>query len=689
MRSGQFSWAHTGSRLNNGLMCMGFSVSSGGLSAFTDWAKAKRWATAGVVWTPQPATRITRKVVLSQIRVSGVAANSYGIPGPRLSREDTGSFSGPGAMRSSNPPCGVSDIPHTAGAYAGEFAQTPPPVQRIHSVVPFATEIPKEEISWVAFDTHGIDDDGRPDPVVEMGILLRKIAVACCISMHPETGVAIWEPWQGFDVKLYWEDSKWSVHEYVTREANASSYVIARRLRHADINEPYENREQLISIALRHGLSVCVSGSNGSWTRSDDVKLTKAQKKAMTIQGTEYAARAMNSLTGNHIPTDALLKAARQAGSYASRLFGFGSVKMDSHNFSKVSTNSLIKGSYSVDSSFGGETCEAKSCDTVCEIRTGPSTGDNPYLITLPIQPADKNRYTKTADLAAAYGQWCPKGIVFKFESAYADFSSTGPIGVMVVGYQPNSLRPAPTTLSDMYSLDLTTQFKLNENWGFALECDPKLLARRCYTTRRDATVTGESLNDSDMGILYIWIAPAGSSADVLIGTLWSDWNVMYSKPTQANSLPGIYREERTSFGNATPLGTVQSTLVRKGVCSALAVSSSTAFYFYNLRKGAVVYFTVVWYNGSSLTVTVPTVTFTNCLTNNVFNGGTSYYQFTPVAGGTSSVISYRACVTINAAPNQNSYATFSTGGVIAASSSYVDISVEAVGVGLTAGASL
>lgn len=553
----------------------------------------------------------------------------------------------------------------------------------------FEPEISPEHIGWEAFDVHGYDDDGRPHNVIELGILLRTPCTTCCYSEISQKCVAIWEPWQGFDVKLYWENDSWYVHEYVTRDASASSYIIARRLRHEGHNEPFENREQLISLALRHGLSIQVSGSNGSWTRSDDVKMTKAQKKDITIKATEMAAKMLNSATGGHIPSEPLVKAARQAGAYASRLFGFGSVRMDGHNFSRVGTNSLIKGNYSVDSSFGGEVCDAKSCDVVCEIRTGALTGDAPYVLSFPIQPADKNRYIKTADLAAAYGQWCPKGVVFKFESAYAPFSSTGPLGTIVVGYQPNSLRPPPTTLSDMYMLDLTTQFKLNENWGFAIECDPKLLARRCYTTRRDAVVEGENLNDSDCGVLYIWVAPSGASLDKLIGTLWCDWNIMFSKPTAINALPGLYREVRASFSNTAPFGTTQSTLVRRGVCSGMRVVSPTVFQFTGLRKGATVYFTVTWFNSSSLAFTVPAITFSNCLVNNVFNGSTTYQQVSPDSTGTTSIISYRACITIDAAPNQSSYVTFSGTGVLANNPKTCEICVDVAGVGLTAGASL
>lgn len=516
----------------------------------------------------------------------------------------------------------------------------------------------------------------------------------------PRTWVAVWS--KGYDVQLSRGDDGWKWAEHVPR-----SDPHRRKPSFAIVRAGFEaNTRKRLTRGTRGGLDSALNGANGEVTGKDDVKIKGQQqpkKKTKGLRKTEKAALKNMAITyggkaasaaATMLGVPALAAPARQlgeiGGAWASRLAGWGmtSVKdLQKHNYKTVKKNAILNGNMSSNATFGGDVMRVTMREKVCNVYTHALSAGSAVIYAFPIQPAYSNLYRKSASLALNFAEWCPMGIVFEFISSMGDYSATGPIGSVTMGFQFNPNAPAPTSSESMENLDMVMNFKLTDNAGYAIECAPDGRTRPCYYTRIANASSGLSAVDYDYGTMYLCVeAPSTIAVSTLLGKLYVTWDIKYLKSTLTTYRPGYHRFVRNGISNTLPFGTTTLTDVGYGSCTNFTLSGTQLQFIGAAEQTS--YSVELNYYGSSATITAPTPTLTNLTgLTMIANSTASVYQF-PADGVASVRFAYRFAVTVNCGLNATAILQLGTSGSLPASPT-MDIIIQSLGSSLVVGSNI
>lgn len=444
--------------------------------------------------------------------------------------------------------------------------------------------------------------------------------------------------------------------------------------------------------SLRGGLDTALSGQSGRKSNSDDVKLTKAQKRANRKLAADLGSQGAGALARLMGMPEPVVQVARRVGamggSAAARLTGLGPVTVHNYKRQGLRANSIVSGKMSASATYGGGVERVRGREMVTVLKSNAATGTAPVIYEFPIQPGLQQFAQSLALTAMRFGEYCIEGLVFEFVSEVGESSTSGVIGAATVGYKADANKDAPTDVDSMSILDDVMDFRLSESAGYAVECDPKRRLRQCLAVRTGAVTSG-SLMDYDFGSLVVALTPGAASADVELFKLYVSYDVVFYKQQMATVRPGSYRVVRTSVSSSAPLGTVGVGIGTGMLASVSYNTAGTILYFMGVKPGTVVRGKCIWYGTSATSWTAGTAAFNDATGVTTYNNGAASTYNVPLSTETCSKSTLVFCAKVTAASNKTATLTLSGYTLPGASQPFMDVELDSLGYNLVVGKSL
>lgn len=393
----------------------------------------------------------------------------------------------------------------------------------------------------------------------------------------------------------------------------------------------------------------------GSYYNSNFVK---TMNKWIPQGSFRNAGSALGGAAGSYYGNPAAgVSIGSKAGELASKILGFGA-----YNIKK---NSLMSD------------CDqparmhSNSVSTVVRHReylfdiVSSSTANTFLNQVLSLNPGIPTTFPWLSTIANQFQEYKFLGLVFYVKTLSADAiasSTNTTLGGYIMGTEYNSALPGAQTVGftnkqQMENTEFSASFKTSESGYHPIECDMRQNPMNILYTRSGSVPSGADPRMYDMGQFNI--ATFGvQGTSVVLGELWVSYEIQLSKSIST-----------AATGNATisdhfQLGTVSATHML-GTTSVAAAGSSiggtitgtgTIYNFpVSFNSGAYMF----TYNalGSGGTVTVPTVTGTNCAVKSYNNSDTVGVVSNSATSSVSLV--FYCVVTITAA---NALVTFASG---------------------------
>ena len=391
-----------------------------------------------------------------------------------------------------------------------------------------------------------------------------------------------------------------------------------------------ELQRQVTLPGLRGGQ---LSGSHGSWTRSDDVKGQKQKprrKQRVVETGGNKPASARRGASAEDIAALIARYAGRALGGPAAEPVAEMFVRQIARHFKgkgDVDTvlsvmpvkNSIIHGPATVETSYGNSLHKhrVRHRELVATIRTGTVAGA-PVIMSFTTNPVDPT-FPLTSQFARLFQLYAWDGMVWEYQTMVS-MMGTGTVGSITMAWSCNAGADPPASVEAAMQYDNGVTAPLYKGCMYAVECKRPPLGM--YYTRRSAAEGDVQL--AEMGRMHVAINPAaGLGADTALGNLF----VTFDLDLQDLIPLGVgdyYHTERTGAVVATPLGTATTTSVAaNGVFENTVITGTTLDI--PAPVGAVVSVRIYWYGASAVAFTVPTPTVTNGTPVNILNNrGTS-----------------------------------------------------------------
>lgn len=452
-----------------------------------------------------------------------------------------------------------------------------------------------------------------------------------------------------------------------------------------------------------------LSGNNGSWTNSDDVKVKgqKAKGAPPKTQGDQGLQKRMSKMLRTAIIDAAgitsraaatkgglghyggkIEKEVKRLADNGLRYIGWGSYKMASgtkHNFGDVRTNGLIKGKVSPNANFGTSGVTVVHEETVMKVRSNVLTGGVFNMNQVIFQPGDQNVLPFVATIAQNYSQYCVEGLVFSFKPSMTSYTTTGAMGTITLAWSSNVNDVAPGSQEAIEMFEGALMARMDENLAYGVECAPGSSAQNCYYVRTGSIGSTSNPQAYDFGRLFVAIDPSSAiPADSILGTIRASYVLRFKGGRASTTVSGWARFSRSGVSNTTPLGTTTTDVKTVG-CLSDAVITSTRISLPTAREGDI--FQIVWtVTGTAATLATPSRTPQGMeVYATAYNGTGGSESASPADGQATTKWTYTSTWRVSEDENVIPWITFGTAGSLPTSATCT-LTITAIGRGLPAG---
>lgn len=289
-------------------------------------------------------------------------------------------------------------------------------------------------------------------------------------------------------------------------------------------------------------------------------------------------------------------------------------------------------------------------------------------IINRAINPGLSTTFPWLSHVASCFQKWEPLGITFVFKSlsATALNSTNTALGAIIGAVQYNAYAAAPVDKQTILNISGVRAGKPAENNMYPVECSKRDSMMKNLLVR-----TADVLDDKqkyDLGQFHL--ATAGSQAAAVVGELHVAYDIIFRQPVLPPASANVhsYFGNSINHANATPLGTQTALINTLGVVTSGTQITMPAGY-----SGGVVVF-VEW-TGGSQNFTLPAISYTNCATVALFNGGaTGTLQSPP--DGSAAVRSTYTVVLFPTNPALTWGITFGAAGSLPLAATYCNLTI-------------
>lgn len=425
----------------------------------------------------------------------------------------------------------------------------------------------------------------------------------------------------------------------------------------------------------RSGQCTTLSGNNGSWTNTDDVKIKQRTRKHQrsadrpvfpppplpprSIDASKLAVMARSavghavSALGNFVMGPTGMQTAKRAVATACKLYGSGDYHTPDE---RPVVNSIIRGNPTINASFSTPSSSLHEINIAATeplgaVVTGTVAGQF-SVVSFDINAAVRKAFPQLSVLAGLYTEYLLEGMVIKFISNASEYA-TGGIGDFMMVHQCNPLVPAPAGPQSFLQYDNAVSCKMSQNAMLGVECrtfkSKDLLIRSADNPAIPRTAT-------DAGRLYVATNPAPTySTNAVIGQLFVTYHIVL-KGMRPDARPdGYLHLERTGVTNATPMGTSSTrAAVLGGAFNGVTVTNNTLT-FENLLQGDVIRLTFLYSNGPAVVTNFSAApTLSGMALYNAYVNNTSNARVSPLNGVSSAVATVEYTLIVNAALGQS-----------------------------------
>jgi len=269
-------------------------------------------------------------------------------------------------------------------------------------------------------------------------------------------------------------------------------------------------------------------------------------KKTNTWQN--KVARSLGGLAGGVFgPVGAAL--GDSAGGALARWLGYGKYT--------VSKNSLVLAPNNVPSMHSNkESIILRHREYICDVETGSANGFNVNNYNL--NPGLNTTFPWGSDVAQAFQEWKPRGIIFEYVSTSADAlnSTNTALGTVIMATQYRASASSFVSKTQMENEYFSCSGKPSMNLCHPIECNPKEDPYNVHYVRGSAVPSGDDIKTYDTGLFSI--ATTGFQAsNVVIGELWVSYEVELLKPSTAEYSGNFLPETHISLSSGITATTI------------------------------------------------------------------------------------------------------------------------------------
>jgi len=283
-----------------------------------------------------------------------------------------------------------------------------------------------------------------------------------------------------------------------------------------------------------------------------------------------------------------------------------------------------------------------------------------------PLNPAQITSFPWLFQIASAYEEYRPNGLMYEFRSTASDAiaSSTNlALGQLMMCTQYDPTDPIFTTDIEMLNYSWAQSGKVSDNVQHFVECDPKQSPLSHLYTRQGGVSSASDIRFSDFGVFSI--ATNGlQGTNVQIGQLWVTYEFIFYKPklgdasaeaggwfhyanASANTPITATNPFGTNLGSGIQdrennLGVVLATVSNAGLVEIPKTSAKTAYQI-----------TVCWVGAQTASIAAPVVAIvadTGCQLINHTSLNTSTAFRTPATVGNNTQMTATTWVIVDSA---------------------------------------
>jgi hypothetical protein len=379
-------------------------------------------------------------------------------------------------------------------------------------------------------------------------------------------------------------------------------------------------------------------------------KNSQARKQTMQALSTPAPQPTLGSVGG---------QLGTIAGNFLSKIFGLGAYAMDKNTVYSGMCGDQVPVMHRMSDGF-----RFQHREYIADVSSSTTFTTTTYQIN----PGLSTTFPFLSAIAQNFQEYSFEGLVFEFKSTSATAlnSTNTALGTVALCAQYRSDAVAfsdkQQLLNEMWAVDA----KPSESFILPIECAPKENPFAVQYVRGAAVPSGQDTKMYDLAKLTV--GTVGSQATAVVGELWASYDVILRKPQLSAGLDlyglGAHYEATTGVSLSNYFGTSQ---VLKYDSMGLSFGASTVTFPLGLQG----YFGfAMLYVGSTATVTVPNITWTNA-TAQIVSASSGDTLFTVPANTTSTRLPiYGAFYT--STPNLQVVMTLSGGGLPATISNFV-----------------
>jgi hypothetical protein len=404
-----------------------------------------------------------------------------------------------------------------------------------------------------------------------------------------------------------------------------------------------------------------------------EVRAAKSDLKSVVKNMGKLGLSTAGGMLGGSVGGPLGSAVGKSAGSWLSRIVGFGDYTINSNTLLKSNVPDFPKTGH-------GIRIRHREC-------LGDISGTTLYTTTdYRINPGDPTTFPWLSNIASNYQEYCFHGLVFTYNatSAAALNSTNTALGTVIMATRYNAALPAFINKIDMEANEFCTSRPPNASFVHAIECAENERPTKCLYIRQtnDTTVDPRWF---DLGVTTL--ATVGMQAAATIGELWVSYDIELSKTRlpHPGPVPGaFYAISNGAYDANNRLGITQRTPI--GTLGLSVITDGTGFnrvQFPEAYQSGRFLFNFTWIGSAGAVIALPTFTPSAGLStpgddSEFWDLNVNYLSYAPQVGANVTRFSYTRIYVITAYRDGGVYLDV-TAGTLPATPVSVDLLVMAM----------
>jgi len=294
---------------------------------------------------------------------------------------------------------------------------------------------------------------------------------------------------------------------------------------------------------------------------------------------------------------------------------GFGDYEVHSNSLMAAGTNGKI----------GGEVPYMHSTDQHTTIRHREFLGDvlgstaTYSWVQFPLNPGLAVSFPWASPMSNCFQMYRIKGMIIEFKSLSLEFAAVPYNGFVAIGTQYDVLESPYTGKLELDNAEYACSGPPFQSLMHPIECE------RSQTFNTELFCRNGNIPSNADLRLYDWgtttIAVGSQTSNAVIGELWVTYEIDLFKPKLASQIGFAANSAQATVSGCTALAPLGTGFVSPwtGTMPMSIATAGTVLKFGPLTTAGNYYVTFNWVSGSSVAITYPLFTFTNCVGSNLF----------------------------------------------------------------------